>query len=221
MLYLPHPLSAGICTLPPISIFPLYLSSKLLTTSLTLLYFSPSPKSQYNNNRPSQEYDPFGGSGDPFGGSQAQGAGGNVGWSNPSYTQPGGYNAVNMNRAPSAVDAPWNGGAAPPADVNINRTATPPVPGVGLSGPGVPDFSHEPPLLQELGINFDHIYKKTLIVLIPTKRPLTDVLDDADMAGPLVFCFLLGCALLLVRKSLFHIRLTPPFSLICNTFKYL
>ena len=31
------------------------------------------------------------------------------------------------------------------------------------------DFSNEPPLLEELGIRFDHIWSKTQAVLIPTK----------------------------------------------------
>jgi hypothetical protein len=31
------------------------------------------------------------------------------------------------------------------------------------------DYDNEPPLLEELGINFDHIWTKTQAVLIPTK----------------------------------------------------
>lgn len=31
------------------------------------------------------------------------------------------------------------------------------------------DFSNEPPLLEELGIRFDHIWSKTQAVLLPTK----------------------------------------------------
>lgn len=31
------------------------------------------------------------------------------------------------------------------------------------------DYDSEPPLLEELGINFDHIWAKTQAVLIPTK----------------------------------------------------
>lgn len=33
----------------------------------------------------------------------------------------------------------------------------------------VDDYSNEPPLLEELGIRFDHIFLKTQAVMIPTK----------------------------------------------------
>lgn len=32
------------------------------------------------------------------------------------------------------------------------------------------DYANEPPLLEELGINFEHIWSKTLAVILPTKR---------------------------------------------------
>ena len=54
----------------------------------------------------------------------------------------------------------------------------------------------------ELGINLNHIRKKTEIVLKSAyQRGLqidSEILEDADMAGPLVFCLALGGALLLV-----------------------
>ncbi|GMF41466.1 unnamed protein product [Phytophthora fragariaefolia] len=53
--------------------------------------------------------------------------------------------------------------------------------------------------LVELGINFEHIWAKTVSVLLPTKQINEHILDDADLAGPLVFCFLFGMCLLLVR----------------------
>ena len=31
------------------------------------------------------------------------------------------------------------------------------------------DYSNEPPLLEELGIRFDHIWEKTKVVILPTK----------------------------------------------------
>lgn len=55
----------------------------------------------------------------------------------------------------------------------------------------------------ELGINFDHIWLKTQSVLLPTKQINEHILDDADLAGPLVFCFLFGVCLLLV-SSRYH-----------------
>lgn len=62
------------------------------------------------------------------------------------------------------------------------------------------DYSNEPPLLEELGIHFDHIWMKTQSVLIPTKPITEHILDDTDLAGPLVFCFIFGCCLLLSAK---------------------
>jgi hypothetical protein len=57
----------------------------------------------------------------------------------------------------------------------------------------------------ELGINLNHIRKKTEIVLKSAyQRGLqidSEILADADMAGPLVFCLALGGALLLVRVA--------------------
>lgn len=32
------------------------------------------------------------------------------------------------------------------------------------------DYENEPPLLEELGINFEHILSKTLAVILPTKK---------------------------------------------------
>lgn len=62
------------------------------------------------------------------------------------------------------------------------------------------DFSEEPPLLEELGLNFGHIKKKTISVLNPFTRTLDpELIDDCDLAGPLVFGGLLGFALTLVR----------------------
>jgi len=61
----------------------------------------------------------------------------------------------------------------------------------------------EEPLLEELGVNFDKIWVKTQAVLYPTKRISTHILDDADLAGPLCFCLLLGACLLFSGKVQF------------------
>jgi hypothetical protein len=62
-------------------------------------------------------------------------------------------------------------------------------------------FPHHLKSSTELGINFEHIWKKTLVVLNPlrTKNVDSHIMDDTDMAGPLLFVLMLGCALLLVR----------------------
>ncbi|GAA5871410.1 hypothetical protein JCM8547_002658 [Rhodosporidiobolus lusitaniae] len=61
----------------------------------------------------------------------------------------------------------------------------------------------EPPLLEELGINFDHILQKSLTVMNPLKSVDPHIMDDADLAGPLVFCFVFASFLLLSGKPQF------------------
>ncbi|CCE65128.1 hypothetical protein TPHA_0J03080 [Tetrapisispora phaffii CBS 4417] len=64
-------------------------------------------------------------------------------------------------------------------------------------------YPHEPPLLEELGINFDHIVTKTKLVLIPVKSSNSisqEILNDSDLSGPLIFFLLFGLFLLLAGK---------------------
>ncbi|KAG4072435.1 hypothetical protein HA402_004367 [Bradysia odoriphaga] len=68
---------------------------------------------------------------------------------------------------------------------------------------GVSEFDDEPPLLEELGINPGHIMQKTLCVLNPFRTADQSILQDTDMAGPLVFCLALGGFLLLSGKVTF------------------
>ncbi|RCN28763.1 Yip1 domain protein [Ancylostoma caninum] len=65
------------------------------------------------------------------------------------------------------------------------------------------DYDNEPPLLEELGINFSHIKEKTFAVLNPAGSASPEVIEDQDLAGPLVFCLLFGFALLLHGKMTF------------------
>lgn len=58
-------------------------------------------------------------------------------------------------------------------------------------------YEGEPPLLEELGVNFGHIRSKTLAVLNPFGRIDQHLMDDSDMAGPVLFFFLMGTFLLL------------------------
>ncbi len=62
------------------------------------------------------------------------------------------------------------------------------------------DYRNEPPLLEELGINFEHIWAKTRAVLVLTKRIDSLHLEDTDLAGPLVFALVFGFLLLLKGK---------------------
>jgi hypothetical protein len=65
------------------------------------------------------------------------------------------------------------------------------------------NFEQEPPLLEELGINFHHIYRKTVCVLNPFAKPHETIIHDTDLAGPLVFCVAYGFSLLLLGKIQF------------------
>lgn len=63
-------------------------------------------------------------------------------------------------------------------------------------------YSFEPSLLEELGINFNHIIAKTKFVLAPiSSQGLSkDANGDSDLAGPLIFCLLFGMLLLSAGK---------------------
>lgn len=50
----------------------------------------------------------------------------------------------------------------------------------------------------ELGIDFSHIFKKILVVLNPRKSIDNVLVNDADLVGPIIFCFVLSLLLLLV-----------------------
>ncbi|KAG8578746.1 hypothetical protein GDO81_010608 [Engystomops pustulosus] len=64
-------------------------------------------------------------------------------------------------------------------------------------------FDDEPPLLEELGINFDHIWQKTLTVLHPLKAADGSIMNETDLTGPMVFCLAFGATLLLAGKIQF------------------
>lgn len=70
------------------------------------------------------------------------------------------------------------------------------------------DFANEPPLLEELDINFSHILGKTKAVLQPFKNASNldkpdELLMDSDLTGPIFFLICLGCSLLLQGKVSF------------------
>lgn len=70
------------------------------------------------------------------------------------------------------------------------------------SSPSDDDFENEPPLLEELGINVEHIWMRIQGVAF-FKKLDEDVLRDADLSGPLVICLALGTSLLLAGKLQF------------------
>lgn len=53
-------------------------------------------------------------------------------------------------------------------------------------------------LVAELGINFSHIRAKSMTVLNPLQRVDERIMDDADLAGPIIFFFCFGIFLLFV-----------------------
>jgi hypothetical protein len=75
--------------------------------------------------------------------------------------------------------------------------------GRALSGASVGE--DEPPLLEELGIHPEAIWRKSLQVLNPLRRFEKSFADEPDMAGPLLYAFLLGMALLLRGKVHFGV----------------
>ncbi|KZT11040.1 Yip1-domain-containing protein [Laetiporus sulphureus 93-53] len=68
---------------------------------------------------------------------------------------------------------------------------------------GTGGFEGEPPLLEELGINFFHIRAKSLAVLNPLGSVDERIMDDADLAGPLLFFLCFGTFLLFSGKPQF------------------
>ncbi|KFY70681.1 hypothetical protein V499_09001 [Pseudogymnoascus sp. VKM F-103] len=61
-------------------------------------------------------------------------------------------------------------------------------------------YEGEPPLQEELGVNFGHIKVKTLAVLNPFVHIDSHIMDDSDLAGPILFFFLFGTFLLFSGK---------------------
>ncbi|KAI5288397.1 Protein yipf5 [Ascosphaera acerosa] len=69
-----------------------------------------------------------------------------------------------------------------------------------LAAFGTEGYDGEPPLLEELGINFGHIRTKTLTVLNPFARIDQHLMDDSDLYGALLYIILYGTNLLLAGK---------------------
>ncbi|CDH49601.1 yip1-domain-containing protein [Lichtheimia corymbifera JMRC:FSU:9682] len=107
------------------------------------------------------------------------------------YTSP--YNEP-YRRSPSSYIPPPTP-SPPPSSTNIESF---------WSAFGTGGFADEPPLLEELGINFDHIIAKSLAVLNPIQRKLPPgLVNDGDMAGPLLYLFMFGVSLMLSGKMHF------------------
>lgn len=62
----------------------------------------------------------------------------------------------------------------------------------------------EPPLLEELGVNTDRIFEKSVAVLNPFHSDVpfnVNILYETDLAGPAALCILLGACLLLAGSK--------------------
>ncbi|KAH9839542.1 Yip1-domain-containing protein [Rhodofomes roseus] len=118
--------------------------------------------------------------------------------------------------APSPVSSTFYSGSRPSLDGNVGAQGTINSQGMasGYGGNiqpaggwwtafGTGGFEGEPPLLEELGFNFAHIRAKTLTVLNPLSRVDERIMDDADLAGPLLFFLCFGTFLLFSGKPQF------------------
>ncbi|XP_055331307.1 protein YIPF5-like [Paramacrobiotus metropolitanus] len=110
-----------------------------------------------------------------------------------SVPNPAGYNAAPMYN-PTSFGTPADNSYMYMQQNNVASQQ------FGQTGAVVEDVENEPPLLEELGINFDHIVQKTLAVLNPFRKPDASIMTDSDLAGPFVFCLLFGGLLLLHGK---------------------
>lgn len=88
-----------------------------------------------------------------------------------------------------------------PTQQQHQRTAS----DVGRAFAGTSSWDDEPPLLEELGIHVHSILAKTRQVLTPWRRFDKSFADEPDMAGPLIFAFLLGLVLLFRGKVHFGV----------------
>lgn len=136
---------------------------------------------------------------------------------NPQY---GGGGAQNLQFYSSSFSNQPVSGHSTPFQANYGAPAAQSFPtqyGQGFSAPGVSGqmgmgesglrtgwlaafgaegYEGEPPLLEELGVNFGHIQSKTLAVLNPFRRLEPHIMDDSDVAGPILFFFIFGTSLL-------------------------
>lgn len=115
------------------------------------------------------------------------------------HNQPG-FNDFSDEYSPHGESFNGHAGLLPPPPARPYIPSAAPLSGGGGGGAAfADDYSNEPPLLEELGINFSAIGKKTTAVLMLHKPINSELLLDGDLAGPLVFCVVLGLCLLLVR----------------------
>ncbi|KAN0064661.1 hypothetical protein ACQY0O_002291 [Thecaphora frezii] len=123
----------------------------------------------------------------------------------PSSGRNDGYPSTNSGRQSLEGNMSSSAGYAPGSAAHTMMSSQ-----MGFwSAFGTGGFPDEPSLMEELGINIGHIVDKTLTVLNPlhgysaAHAKDAHLMDDADLAGPLLFCFIFGVTLLLAGKSQF------------------
>ena len=120
-----------------------------------------------------------------------------------------GGKAASPTAAPAAVFGgnPYLSGPMDNANAPQPTTFVPKASDNNHRGPAPMNFDDEPPLLEELGINLEHIAAKTRAVVLPFQRfggnMDATVIQDADLAGPIALALLLGGELLLSAKMQF------------------
>lgn len=127
----------------------------------------------------------------------------------------GGGNSYDMSGAMGGAMGGPIGGAAPAAAAPTAHVFDPNAAAAKKADEGISntnamasyeeDYDNEPPLLEELGVNFPHIYSKSRAVLFPFGKHAKSleaglIENDADLAGPLAFALGLGGELLLSGK---------------------
>lgn len=141
----------------------------------------------------------------PYGsGNQAQPAAANLNFYQSSYS------GAPVSGQTTPFQAGWGGAASQPSGFSSFGSGAPGVSGrMGEQGGlrtgwlaafGTEGYDGEPPLLEELGVNFGHIKAKTFAVLNPLARIDQHIMDDSDLAGPILFFLLFGFFLLFSGK---------------------
>ncbi|KAK4145579.1 uncharacterized protein C8A04DRAFT_26577 [Dichotomopilus funicola] len=148
--------------------------------------------SQYYGAPPNQGYAPSGAQNLQFYSSNyAQPVSGHATPSQASY----GYGGPSTGAY--GASASFDSGFGDPADVSGRMGEQGGLRTGWLAAFSTEGYPTEPPLLEELGVNVNHIGAKTLAVLNPFSRIDQHLMDDSDLAGPLFFFLLYGTFLLL------------------------
>ncbi|GAM84095.1 hypothetical protein ANO11243_020870 [Dothideomycetidae sp. 11243] len=122
------------------------------------------------------------------------------GHSTPFQASYPGASSTAYGSGSSSFGASGGFGAAPTAGVSGRMGEQGGLRTGWLAAFGTEGYEGEPPLLEELGVNFGHIKVKTMTVLNPLARVDRHIMDDSDLAGPILFFVAFGTFLLLSGK---------------------